>query len=191
MFTRRACEFESECNMSINFILNTQLFLASLLHLLHNISMLTWLIWSGRLSLVLLAHFPNLQLQTLFRGEDVTVRHLRIEKENGKTGNKLIRIPIKNHRCCNENPRKRNSIEIIRQLPGNYSSPGCSGTNCRSPRTIASPSVAAVPTTCGVPSRSAPHAHSPWHSSVRRQSATTTAAVSLASAATFPTLSPC
>lgn len=37
---------------------------------------LTWFIWGGRLSLVLLSHFTDLQLQTLLRRENVTVQHL-------------------------------------------------------------------------------------------------------------------
>lgn len=42
---------------------------------------LTWLIGSGRLSLVLLSHLADLQLQTLLRRENVTVQHLKGGRE--------------------------------------------------------------------------------------------------------------
>lgn len=45
---------------------------------------LTWFIWGGRLTLVLLPHLPNLQLQALLRREYVTVQHLHQGIENRK-----------------------------------------------------------------------------------------------------------
>lgn len=53
---------------------------------------LTWFVWSGWLSLVLLPHLTYLQLETLLRGENVTVQHLR--RCNDLSGELALLLPL-------------------------------------------------------------------------------------------------